>query len=412
MRIAYVLPFYPSLLETYIFNEMTEIQRAGHDLIVVPLYSVQSLPVDQELLNRLQGVSVLPSPIFGLEVMCLALGMLFTRPLRILGTLISLHWAAGLNMYAHASLIATAPKALATAWRLRRVKVDRIHAHFATHTTSCAGIAGRVCRIPFSFTAHAYDIYCTTPKLRNRTLSWKLRNAQLCFAVSAYAAGVLRQRTPAASDHIHIVYVGIPMDVFSEKAPLPRGGMLRLLCICRFGEKKGLDTLIEACALLRNQGLSFHLRLCGDGPLHEALAGQIARLRLVDHVTLGGLISQKEVAKQMEACHLFVMPCRRDRTGNMDGIPTVFIEAMATGRPVISCPISGIPELVRDGKTGLLVPPDDPAALAAAVRRLADDDALRRRLGRQGRAFVELQHDQRRNAGRLLEIMTSTPRPH
>jgi glycosyltransferase involved in cell wall biosynthesis len=305
-------------------------------------------------------MSVLPAPLFDLGVMGLALKMLFTRPVRILSTLVSLHWAAGRNIYAYAGLIAVAPKALATAWRLRRTNVDRIHAHFATHTTACAAIAGRVCGIPFSFTVHAHDIYCTTPKLRNNTLIWKLHHAYQVFAVSEYAADLLRQKAPDVVDRLYTVYVGIPLDVFGEKAPLPRGEMLRLLCICNFVEKKALDTLIDACALLQNQGLSFHLQLYGDGLLHEALADQIARLRLSDHVTLGGLIHQMEVARQMEDCHLFIMPCRRERTGNMDGIPTVFMEAMATGRPVISCPISGIPELVRDGETGLLVPPDDP----------------------------------------------------
>ncbi len=94
----------------------------------------------------------------------------------------------------------------------------------------------------------------------------------------------------------------------------------------------------------------------------------------------------------MRACHAVVMPCRQDHTGDMDGIPTVFMEAMATGRPVISCPISGIPELVRDGETGLLVPSDDPQALAGAIERLARDESLRVQLGRQGRALVERQH--------------------
>jgi glycosyltransferase involved in cell wall biosynthesis len=160
--------------------------------------------------------------------------------------------------------------------------------------------------------------------------------------------------------------------------------------------------------MLRDQALPFSLRIYGDGPLRESLASQIARLSMGTYISLGGAIPQEEVALQMQACHLFVMPCRQDRTGDMDGIPTVFMEAMATGRPVVSCPIAGIPELVRDGETGLLVAPDDPAALAAALRRLMCDDALRIRLGRQARVLVEQQHDQRLNTGRLLELMKCT----
>ena len=239
-----------------------------------------------------------------------------------------------LNPYAHGRLLAITPKALATAWRLRQLKVDHIHAHFATEAATCAGIASSISGIPFSFTAHAYDLYCTTPKVRNDTLSWKLRHAHKVFAVSEYAANLLRQSLPAAKrDRVHTVYVGILLNLFRVEPPPSLEGCVRLLCIAQFSEKKGLDTLIDACALLRNQAIAFHLGLYGEGPLREALAGQIARLAVSDYISLGGPIPQEEVARQMAACHLFVMPCRKERrTGDMDGIPTVFMEAMATGR--------------------------------------------------------------------------------
>ena len=120
---------------------------------------------------------------------------------------------------------------------------------------------------------------------------------------------------------------------------------------------------------------------------------------------------QEEIAQAMKACHLVVMPCRRDRTGDMDGIPTVFMEAMATARPVVSCAVSGVPELVRDGETGLLVPPDDPGALAAAIARLAADPPMRARLGALGRTLVERQHDQDRNARRVVGLLAGEPVP-
>jgi glycosyltransferase involved in cell wall biosynthesis len=175
--------------------------------------------------------------------------------------------------------------------------------------------------------------------------------------------------------------------------------------VARWCEKKGLDTLLDACALLQKRGVAFELRLFGDGPLREALAAQWARLALGASVTLGGAISQEDVAREMRACHVFVLPCRRDRSGDMDGIPTVFMEAMATGRPVVSCGISGIPELVRPDETGLLAPPDDASAVATAIGRLAADRALARRLGAQGRTLVERQHDQRRCAAAVLDAL-------
>jgi glycosyltransferase involved in cell wall biosynthesis len=333
--------------------------------------------------------------------------MFLRRPFRVLKTLAGLHWAAGLNPYEHVSILVYTPKALATAWRLGRMQVDRIHAPFANFTATCAGIAGRICSIPFSFTAHAYDIYCTTLKLRNDTLSWKIRHARQVFGVSEHAIRLLRQMAPDCP-HIHLVYVGISLNLFAQKPSPPQNSVLQLLCVANYVEKKGLDTLIDACRFLCNKHVQFHLRLYGVGPLQEALARQIADLGLAEQVILGGPIPQDEVVERMAESHLVVMPCRKAHTGNMDGIPTAFMEAMAIGRPVISCRIGGIPELVRDGETGILVPSNDPHAVASAIIQLGGDEALRIRLGQQARALVETQHDIRRNVALMLRYMNAS----
>lgn len=412
MRIAYVVPAYPMLAQTFIVNEMIGVQEAGHEVVITPLYSAPPSSIRHEAWERLRPVATLPAALFDLRVGCLALWVLCTHLGSVLRTLLPLLRATGLNLFGHARLLAVTPKALATAWRLKRARVDRIHAHFASLPTTCAGIAASISGIPFSFVAHSFDVYCTSAYLRNDTLDWKLRHAVQVFAVSEHISAVLRGMLPVAeSDRIHTVYVGIPMGLFREEPAPPRDEGLQLLCVARLHELKGLDTLVDACALLRDRGLSFHLRLYGDGPLRSALTDQIARLDLTRHVTLGGPISQHEVARRMKACHVFVMPCRRERNGNMDGIPTVFMEAMATGRPVISSRLAGIPELVRHGETGLLVPPDDAPALAAAVMELADGDEFRIRLGRQARAVVERQHDQRINARRLVDLIARASAP-
>ena len=412
MRIAYVIPAYPPApSQPFVVNEMVEVQTAGHELYLAPLYR-NRVPLRHGTFAQLQPVRVFTPALVDLRILGLALWTLLTRPLRVLVTLASLHRAAGWNPFAHAKLVAIAPKALATAARLRAARVDRIHAHFANQTADCAAIAGAVSGIPFSFTAHAYDIYSQALRHRNDTLGWKLRRAVQVFAVSEFATRRLQEElAPAERGKVRTAYVGIPLELFRAEPPPPRDDALHLLSVARFAETKGLDTLIDACARLRDRSVAFRLRLYGDGPLREALAARIARLGLGGQVLLGGLIPQEEVAREMRACHVFVLPCRQDRHGDMDGIPTVFMEAMATGRPVISCSVSGIPELVRDGETGLLVPPDDPAALAAAVERLACDDALRLRLGRQGRALVERQHAAGQNARRLLALMETAATP-
>jgi len=407
MRIAYVIPVYPPVgSQPFVVNEMLEVAAAGHALFLVPVYPAPPSPLRHGTFAHLRPAGVLPPALCGPGTLALALRTLATHPLRSLEALIGAHRAAGRNPWAQARLLAIGAKALATAWRLRRLGVEHVHAHFASQTADLAAIAGRVAGIPFSFTAHAYDIYSRAPRMRNATLGWKLRHAARAFAVSDYAAERLRALLPpAARERVHTARVGIPLDLFAACPAPSRDGELRLLAVARLQAKKGLDTLIAACALLRDRGLAFRLRVFGDGPLGAALAAQVAGLGLGEHVLLGAPIPQEAVADEMRACHVVVLPCRQDASGDMDGIPTVFMEAMATGRPVVSCPISGIPELVRDGETGLLVAPDDPVALAAALERLAGDDALRLRLGRQARALVERQHDQHANTRRLLELM-------
>ncbi|HZP40175.1 MAG TPA: glycosyltransferase [Candidatus Binatia bacterium] len=407
MRIAYLVPAYPpDPTEPFVVNEMVEVAAAGHEVVVAALYAAPPSAVRHGTYERLRPAAVLPPALLDVRVIALAVWTLVTRPWRTLTTLAAIHWAAGANPFAHLRLLAVGPKALATAWRLRRLGVDRIHAHFANERADCAAIAGRVAGIPFSFTAHAFDIYATDARRRNATLAWKLRHAVQAFAVSEYGAARLRRHLPPAEQgKVHVAYVGIPLELFREEPPAPAGDELVLLAVARLQEKKGLDTLVDACALVRDLGVRFALSIYGDGPLRESLAAQVARLGLADRVRLGGSIPQEEVARRMRECHALVLPCRRDRRGDMDGIPTVFMEAMATGRPVVSTAISGIPELVRDGETGLVVPPDDPQALAAAIVRLARDEALRVRLGHGARALVERQHDERRNARRLLALM-------
>lgn len=410
MRIAYVIPAYPPVAsQPFVVNEMVEVQDAGHTLFLLPLYRRRE-ELRHGTFERLRPAQVFPPALLSARTLAAALATLVTRPLRVLRTLASLHRAAGANLWAHARVLAVTPKALAAVRWLMAARIERIHAHFATQTADCAAIAGVVSGIPFSFTAHAYDIYSRAPRVRNDTLAWKLRHAAQAFGVSEFGVRRMRAELPAAEHgRVQTAYVGIPLHLFQPAPPPPRADALRLLCVARLAETKGLDTLIDTCGLLRDRGVPVTLRLYGDGPLRAALAAQVVRLGLEPLVVLARPVPQEEVARQMQSCHALVMPCRQDRTGNMDGIPTVFMEAMATGRPVVSCPVSGVPELVRDGETGLLVPPDDPAALADAVASLARNDELRLRLGRHARALVERQHDQRRNTRRLLELMAAAP---
>jgi glycosyltransferase involved in cell wall biosynthesis len=404
--ILYVIPAYPPLgSQPFVVNEMVEVGRSGRPLVIVGLRPGPPEPVRHGTFAALRAARVLPAPLLDAGTVLAALAAMVRWPARVVAVLAGLHRGAGTNPWSHLRLLAVTPKSLATAWRLRRAGVRHVHAHFASTTADAAAIVARTLGVPYSFTAHAYDIYSTAARVRNDTLGWKVRHAARVIAISDYGAALLRAFLPAAEQgRVRTVHVGIPLELF-QVAPWPDDGKIELLSVARWCEKKGLDTLLDACALLRDRGVPFALRLYGDGPLREALTAQWKRLELDGFVELGGAISQEEVARRMRACHVFVLPCRRDRTGDMDGIPTVFMEAMATGRPVVSCAISGIAELVRPGETGLLAAPDDPAGIADAVARLAADRELARRLGARGRQVVEQEHDQRRCARAMLAVL-------
>jgi colanic acid/amylovoran biosynthesis glycosyltransferase len=413
MRVAYVIPAWPPVAsQPFVVNEMVEVQAAGHELVVLPLYRDDQSGVRHGTYDQLHPVAIVLPELFSVRIAAYALGTVLRHPLRTLGVLARAHGAAGTNPWAHLRVLAILPKALAAAWILPRLGVDRLHAHFASNTAECAAVAGVVASLPYSFTAHAYDIYLRTPRHRNDTLSWKVRAAALVVGISDYGAQRLRAfLAPPERGRVHTVHVGIPMHLFRPSPAAPDDGTVRLLCVARYCEKKGIDTLIDACGVLRERGVPFTLRVFGDGPLRPDFAAQIERLGLRDRVALGGPIPQEQVAAEMRACHAFVMPCREEPNGDMDGIPTVFMEAMASGRPVISSALSGIPELVQDGVTGLVVPPDDPAALADAITRLAADAHLRVRLAAAGRTLVERQHDQARNARRLIALWEAAAAP-
>src|SRR5262245_22646217 len=223
MRIAYVIPAYPPLAsQPFVVNEMVAMQEAGHEVVVLPLYRSADPKVRHGTFVRFRPLAVLPAALCDARTVVVALWELLRHPLRSARALSGLHWAAGRSLWSHARLAAVTPKALAAAWRLRRLGAERIHAHFATHTADCAAIVGSVAGLPFSFTAHAYDIYSTAPRQRNATLDWKLRRAARVFAVCNYGRDLLQARLPAAErSRVCTAYVGIPMALFRAEPPPP-----------------------------------------------------------------------------------------------------------------------------------------------------------------------------------------------
>jgi len=262
--------------------------------------------------------------------------------------------------------------------------VRHLHAHFAHGATSVTWLASLITGTPFSFTAHAKDIYAE--KLNPAGL---LRRKLLAarFAVTCTEAHREHLLRTAPEAIVHRVYHGLNADfarLLVEPRDTPaRNGTLRVLAVGRLVEKKGFDVLVDAQARLARRGIDAETIVVGDedgGAFGAVLRQRIARHRLEDRVRLASTMSQTSLYGEYARASVFCLPCRVLDDGDRDGIPNVLVEAMAAGVPVVTTRVSGIPELVEDGVNGLLVQPDDPAALADALLRLHSDPGLRKRL--------------------------------
>src|SRR5206468_3518756 len=197
-----------------------------------------------------------------------------------------------------------------------------------------------------------------------------------------YAEQFLRERFPERADRIHRIYNGLNLAEFghtnfSSHPPL-------IVTVGRLIVKKGFADLIRACGFLADRGKLFQCEIIGEGPLEDELRARIEQLNLQDRVALSGAKPQREVRQRLAAASVFVLPSVLDAEGGMDNLPTVIMEAMATGLPVISTNIAGIPEMVVQNETGFLVQPADPIVVAKAIEDVIDDRLLAQRLGEAG----------------------------
>jgi glycosyltransferase involved in cell wall biosynthesis len=274
--------------------------------------------------------------------------------------------------------------------RMRATRPSGIHAYFAHTPAEVAAGAARALGIPYSFTVHARDVR----KVSRETLRGRAARAAAVIACNDDVASELR----AVGANVELVPHGVDLDRFSPTPP-PPAQPLRLLAVGRLVEKKGFAVLLEALAGLK---VPAHLRIVGDGPLRAELERSIADGGLGDRVALTGPITHHALPDAYADAHAVVVPSVHDATGDRDGLPNVILEAMASGRPVVASEIAAIPSAVRDGYTGVLVPPADPSALARALERLALDAPLRVRLGAAARTFAAREFELGKCTGRLL----------
>lgn len=285
--------------------------------------------------------------------------------------------------------------------RLREEGLRHIHAHFAGMAARTVYWINEFFGIPYSFTAHANDIFA--PRDFAVSLAKLIQRAAAVVTVSDYAVRLLQEQFPESAAKIHRVYNGVDLAGFSitDFGSTPP----EIVSIGRLIEKKGFSDLIGACELLRSRGRRFHCSIIGEGPLEESLQAQIAAADLKDRVSLTGPQTQAEIAERLAHAAIFALPCTHEADGGMDNLPTVIMEAMAAGLPVISTPLAGVPEMVEDGVNGELVPERDHAALADAIEQLLRDPERARRFGDRGRQLARQKFSIETSARQLREIL-------
>lgn len=367
---AYLFERFPSFGQTFCYREVAELYRQG---ITPPIFSIRN-PKDepaQDWESRIVGrVHYLPQEKELLDDVRLA-----SKKGKLTPEIV-----AALDDWGRRTDFLRLYQAVYVGLRLQETGIGHVHAHFAGMAARTAFWIAKFFPITFSFTAHANDIFA--PRDFEIGLDKLVQEARVIITETDYAERFLRERFPERVDRIHRIYNGLNLAEFrrasfSSEPPL-------IVAIGRLIAKKGFANLIRACALLVERVTSFRCEIFGEGPLENQLRGQIAELGLQDRIELAGAKPQHEIRDRLAGASAFVMPSVPEAGGGMDNLPTVIMEAMATGLPVVSTRIGGIPEMVVENETGFLVQPEDAVALAGAIERVTNDRPLGQKLGQAG----------------------------
>ncbi|WP_028585390.1 glycosyltransferase family 4 protein [Desulfogranum mediterraneum] len=398
-----ILKGYPRISETFISNEILVLERLGipvrifsmrlpresfcHDSVKEIQARVDYLPTDLWLdFPRL----LLPTTLYAMArpsrfLAALArAGTRFQRT-RSLGTL--KHLMQGCYLSQH--LLEKSPE------------VVHLHAHFAHSPSSVAMFASMLSGLPFSFTAHAKDIYTSNPA----QLQEKIKEAEMVVTCTQHNVEYLRSIAGTTATPLHCVYHGIDLRLFAPPAvPKQTAPPFRILTVARLTEKKGLPDILKALVLLREQQLPFQFTLIGDGDDRDELMAQIVACGLREQTRWLGTLPHHRVIEELRNADLFVLGCRIAASGDRDGIPNVLVESLAMALPAVGTRVSALPEILHNEETGLTVPPDNPAALAEAMMRLLNDQELRARVRAAGQRHVAENFDNQVLIERLAEL--------
>ena len=399
MTILYLSSVLPKRSETFVYGEVLGLRELGLDVPVATLHPPER-GLDEPRLERLADEAV---PVYGggwAALLADALRFALAAPavaarvmLRALRDALD---ADDLGVGARAKPPLQAVAALALARRLAGRGVTHIHIHMAHAAATVGMYAAQALGVPFSFTGHAADLFRERCLLRR-----KLGRARFVVCISDWHRQWYRGLVARDDRAYPVVRCGV--DIPERPPERAACGTLRILGLGRLVPKKGFGTLVEACRQLTADGIAVACVIAGDGPEEAALKQAADGLP----VEFPGAVAHHEVPRLLAACEVCVLPCQTGADGDRDGIPVVLMEAMAHGVCVVSGDLPTIRELVRDGETGLLVPPGQPRTLAARLAELQRHPQRRRALAAAGRQLVRNDFSRDGNLNRLVQLFAS-----
>jgi glycosyltransferase involved in cell wall biosynthesis len=405
VKLAIIVSQFPCSDEVFILRELRALERRGFDLRIFSIKPASEAPLHADAVPLLPAARYSPL-VLSPDVLRRNLQLLAREPglyLRILGTIVRETWRS--RPFLTRSL-AVFPQAVRWGMELREQPVDRIHAHWATHPTTAGWVMSQIAKTPLSMTAHAHDIY-----LDQAMLAFKLRESVAVLTCTGQNLAFLKELAPDVPDgRVRLSYHGLDLEVYKPAAAPPE--IFRILSVGTLLPRKGFDTLLDACGILRRDGVAFECVVVGDGPMRGELEAQAARLGLGAAVTYMGKQSQENLPDVYKSSSVFVLAAVTGKPQAIGaalkpsasdlvhfGIPNVILEAMACGLPVVTTRQAPLVEVMRgeasdgDSQNGVYIPERDAAALAAALAELARSPSRRAAIGARAVARIRAGFD-------------------
>lgn len=404
-KVAYIMSRFPKITETFILYEMLALEQQRVQIEVYPFLRERTSVMHPDAVPFMKRANF--HPFISWPILRAHLHFIQRKPgvyLKTLWTLLRANWGSFRFLTGALGIF---PKTVYFAHKMVTEEVTHVHAHFASHPAAGAFVIHRLTGIPYSFTAHGSDLHRD-----QHMLCEKVSEAAFVVAISNYNRDMIISECNGQFQHkVIVIHCGVDTDIFqphSEQSSYKEDTELfTVLCTGTLHEVKGQKYLIEACRLLREEGIDVVCHFVGDGPDFEDLTKQVRQANLEDRIHFHGRLTREEIATLLRQVDVVATPSIPTSNGRREGIPVVLMEAMSSGVPVVASRISGIPELVINEQSGLLCSPGDARALAEALRRLSDDSNLRQRLGLAGRDKVIREFDLNKNSALLVQYFLS-----